>query len=166
MSSDLDFPVCIFRYPTEQNHHQWELVEQLYAWLEVDQDVSYPNEVGRIDASIIVCRVESNPADDDQVGSRAPVYRAASGKICVATGLIFVALNEGFTIEDCQSDLNKAGFEIQKRSPAGGVWLGHQSGSIQAALSCYSALAEFKELQSVEPQLLMQRAARNSRRSR
>jgi len=157
-----DFPQRLFRFPKEANK-KWELVNDLYAWLDLDRVEPLPDEVARIDPKTAICKVKENIEQVFQDGNQvAPVYRfGANGTLCVPTGLIFIILNEGCSIEECSEQISAAEFLIEKQSPAGGAWLRHQPGSIQSTLSCFGKLVEIEAVQSAEPQFLMQRGEKN-----
>ena len=164
MSPNFAVPHRLYRLPHEENK-EWELAEDLYARLGVASVGALADEVMRVDATTAVCRdnqkLDQAFQEDDQF---APVYRlATSEQLCVATGLVFVILNEGFKLEDCIEQISNTEFSVEKRSPAGGAWLCHQSGLVVPALIRYEKLAEIEAIQSVEPQFLMQRTLRNSK---
>ena len=163
MPTNPGVPQRLLRFPSEENK-EWELVEGLYARLGLSSIEALPDEVSRVDPSTAICRANDKLKQTFQEGEKfAPVYRQANSELlCVPTGLIFIILNEGFELEVCIGQISNAEFSVEKKSPTGGAWLGHQSGSIGSALNCFPKLFEIKEIQSVEPQFLLQRALRGA----
>lgn len=159
MHSSEEFPLRLCRFP-EGDGPQWELVDEFYGRLLANRNATLPNEVARIDSNTVICRVSLNSAEDARhIKENAPVYRLVpNGPLCVATGLVFVTLKDGFTLEQGCDSLKETGFVIDKQSPAGGAWLRHESGSISAALRCYLELGQLEAIRSVEPQFLVRRS--------
>ena len=159
MSLDFSFPRILSRFPTEANE-KWELVVDLYALTDLDSAELVSGEVLRIDRKIAICSANTNIErvfqTNDQV---APVYCLANnGSLGVPTGLIFIVLCDNYCLEECKEKIMVAGFLVNNQSPTGGAWLGHKSDSIHSALNCYRDLVRIEEIESAEPQILMQRA--------
>ena len=75
MNSKFSFPARLNRYPKYENHH-WELVEELYARLRVNENESIPDEVDRIGSNTVICRAsEGSEEDFEYENDHAPVYR-------------------------------------------------------------------------------------------
>jgi len=154
VNSKFGFPKRLARYPSDNDYH-WELVEELYARLRVGQGESFPDEINRIGANTVICRAtESSEQEVQYENDCAPVYRlGSSGQTCVATGLIFVTLNDGCTFADSHDSLQEAGFTIEK-----------QSGSIELALNSYSLLSQLEAIRTSEPQILLRLSSKGRRK--
>ncbi len=93
----------------------------------------------------------------------SPVYAPLGGdSLAVPTGQVFLRFRAGETVAAHREALQQAGFTITREldyAPEG-AWICASSGSIAEALSGLSALRSIDGVESVEPQLLMQRAWR------
>lgn len=93
----------------------------------------------------------------------SPVYAPLGGdSLAVPTGQVFLRFRAGETAAAHREALQQEGFTITREldyAPEG-AWICASSGSIAEALSGLSALRSIDGVESVEPQLLMQRAWR------
>lgn len=108
--------------------------------------------------------VRGSPATPLAAGQAlSPVYAPLGGdSLAVPTGQVFLRLRAGETLATHREALQQAGFTITREldyAPQG-AWICASSGSIAEALSGLSALRSIDGVESVEPQLLMQRARR------
>jgi len=127
VNSNLNFPAQLFRYPDDEDR-RWEIVDDLYAKSVSAADPPRSDEIIRIAPTTAVCRSTGEKNDCEKY---TPVYRQVPhGQICVATGLIFVTLEEGSSPDHLEELLKKVGFAVDSQSPTGGAWLRHISGSI------------------------------------
>ena len=92
-----------------------------------------------------------------------PVYAPlGGGSLAVPTGQVFLRFRAGETVAAHREALQHAGFTITREldyAPEG-AWVCASSGSIAESLSGLTALRSIDGVESVEPQLLMQRAWR------
>ena len=106
--------------------------------------------------AVIRGKPENESAAPDNVG---PVYELQpEGSPAVPTGRIFVRFAEGTNVDAFEERINQAGYEIIER-PAyapNAAWLGTRSDNIAAALKGIDALARLPDVESVEPQMLME----------
>ncbi|WP_216903805.1 hypothetical protein [Synechococcus sp. CCY 9618] len=94
----------------------------------------------------------------------SPVYAPKDGvSLACPTGRLFIRFREGDTVEAHRVELAQAGFPMAEgleHAPRAG-WLRARSGSIGDALAGVSRLEAMAGVESVEVQLLMQRAYRS-----
>ena len=161
VNSNLNFPAQLSRYPDDENR-RWEIVDDLYAKSVRAADPPKSDEVIRVDPTTAVCRSTEKKNDCAECG---PVYRLVPhGQICVATGLIFVTLEEASSYDQLEEAFKAVGFTIEEQSPTGGFWLRHKSGSIKSALENYLAVSKLKQVKTTEPQFLSQRVGKRGKR--
>jgi hypothetical protein len=94
-----------------------------------------------------------------------PVYSAGKeGPIAVPTGRVFVRLREGVRPDERRRQFADAGFEIEKILPyaPGAAWLRPAEGGVGEALDRMTVLEELPDVVHVEPQMLLERALRDS----
>ncbi len=113
-----------------------------------------------------ICVCSAGPGSDIEnlgTGEIAPVYRIGErGSLAVPTGRVFVRFEERTTLVSHLQEIERAGFVIQQvlsYAPQAG-WLQPQSGRITDALQDFPKLTRLPGIQTVEPQLLMQRELR------
>jgi hypothetical protein len=93
----------------------------------------------------------------------SPVYAPLGGNsLAVPTGQVFLRFRAGETVAAHREALQQAGFTITRELDVApqAAWIGASSGSIAEALSGLPRLRAIDGVESVEPQLLMQRAWR------
>jgi hypothetical protein len=96
-------------------------------------------------------------------GKLSPVYSLApGGSPAVPTGLIFVRLTEGIPVSKRDDEIKGAGYEIAEglAYAPNAAWLRARSGKIEDALKGLEALKKIPDVESVEPQMLMESARR------
>lgn len=92
-----------------------------------------------------------------------PVYALQpGGAIAVPTGLVFMRFAEGTTVEKHLEEIKQAGYEVAESLSYAphAAWLRARSGKMADALAHLDALEKIPEVQSVEPQMLMESARR------
>jgi len=93
----------------------------------------------------------------------SPVYAPLGGdSLVVPTGQVFLRFRAGESVAAHRDAVRQAGFTIAREldyAPQA-AWIRARSGSIAEALSGLSRLKAIDGVESVEPQLLMQRARR------
>lgn len=96
----------------------------------------------------------------------SPVYAqqsgGAQGSMAVPTGRVFIRFADAVKIEDRETEISNAGYELdQKLAYApNAAWLRARSGSIADALNDIAALQKLADVENIEPQLLMQASYR------
>lgn len=108
--------------------------------------------------------VQGSPASPLAPGQvLSPVYAPlGGGSLAVPTGQVFLRFRAGESVAAHRDALQQAGFSIAREldyAPQA-AWIRARSGSIAEALSGLSRLKAIDGVESVEPQLLMQRARR------
>jgi len=94
-------------------------------------------------------------------GAPTPMYQLdPSGPPAVPTGKILVRLPEGTNIESRRSDLERAGYELERSHPyaPNAGWVRPRDGKISTGLRNVEALMKLPGVEHVEPQMLMERA--------
>jgi hypothetical protein len=84
------------------------------------------------------------------------------GSTAKPTGRIFIRLADGVNISERSDEIEKAGYEIAEKidyAPNAG-WLTERSGSVEKALAGIEKLESIKDVENVEPQMLMKRVAK------
>lgn len=93
----------------------------------------------------------------------SPVYTLENnGTLTVPTGLVFIRFTEGVDIESQQAAINQAGYEVAKTlayAPNAG-WLRAKTNKIADALKGIAQLSAIKNVENVEPQMLIERQLR------
>lgn len=116
------------------------------------------------DEDICVCRAgQGSEIENLGTGQIAPVYRIGErGSLAVPTGRVFVRFEERTTLESHRQEIERAGFVIQQALPYApqASWLQPKSGHITDALQDFPKLTRLPGIQTVEPQMLMQRQLR------
>ncbi len=96
-------------------------------------------------------------------GKVSAVYTLVSGgSLAVPTGLVFVRFADGIDVNERKEELSKAGYEVTETlayAPAA-AWLKTRSEDIADALNGLAALERLPNVESVEPQMLMESARR------
>lgn len=96
-------------------------------------------------------------------GKVSAVYTLTSGgSLAVPTGLVFVRLADGLDVTRQTEAFADAGYEVAERLDyaPNAVWLKARSGDIADALNGLDALKKLPNVESVEPQMLMESARR------
>jgi hypothetical protein len=91
-------------------------------------------------------------------GKLSPVYTLhPGGSMAVPTGQVFVRFADGVKAEDRGEEIEAAGYKVaQKLAYApNAAWLRASSGSIADALNGIDELQKLKDVENVEPQMLM-----------
>ncbi len=84
------------------------------------------------------------------------------GTLAVPTGLIFVRLADGMDVNDSNKEFANAGYEVVERLAyaPNAAWLRARSGAIDAALNGIDGLVKLPNVESVEPQMIMESVRR------
>lgn len=105
-------------------------------------------------------------AEDDASGADTAggaIYRMQpGGSTAKPTGRVFIRLTDGINISERSDEIEKAGYEIAEKidyAPNAG-WLTERSGSVAKALAGIEKLESIKDVENVEPQMLMKRVAK------
>ena len=96
-------------------------------------------------------------------GKLSAVYSLTpSGSPAVATGLVFIRFADGVTIGERTQEIQEAGFEVAETLSyaPNAAWLRARSGDIADALNGLRAVEKISNVESVEPQMLMESARR------
>lgn len=113
------------------------------------------------DGKIAVFKVEPDaPAPDGKVGA---VYALIpGGSIAVPTGQVFIRLADGIDVSEHREELSSAGYKVAETLAyaPNAAWLQARSGDIADALNGLAALKQLPNVESVEPQMLMESVRR------
>lgn len=93
----------------------------------------------------------------------SPVYTLLpGGSPAVPTGLIFIRLEEGVPVGERKDKIKGAGYEVAESLAyaPNAAWLRARSGNIADALAGLKALEKLPDVESVEPQMLMESGRR------
>ena len=93
----------------------------------------------------------------------SPVYALVpGGSPAVPTGLIFLRLATGVSVDKLKDEIKGAGYEVAESLAyaPNAAWLRARSGNIEDALAGLEALEKLPQVESVEPQMLMESARR------
>ena len=93
----------------------------------------------------------------------SPVYALVpGGSPAVPTGLIFIRLADGIPIGKLKEEIRRAGYEVAESLAyaPNAAWLRARSGKIEDSLGGLKALEKLPDVESVEPQMLMESARR------
>ena len=116
------------------------------------------------EGTITVFRGEPDQSKLETAGDKlTPVYALGQGgSPAVPTGLVFLRLADGATIDESTQEINEAGFEVAETLAyaPNAAWLRARSGDIADALNGLKALEKIPSVESVEPQMLMEAARR------
>ncbi|MDZ8188651.1 MAG: hypothetical protein RMX96_27830 [Nostoc sp. ChiSLP02] len=99
--------------------------------------------------------------NQSQKNTSSPIYTLEPlGSPAVPTGLVFIRFAEGVNVESQLQAINQAGYAIEQTLPYAPhtAWLRHQSGNIANAIAGISQLEAIPNVESVEPQMLMERS--------
>lgn len=98
-----------------------------------------------------------------QPSTLTPVYRLhPDGPPAVPTGKVFIRFREGVDAATRRGEIERAGYEIIQTPPyaPSGAWVRSASGDTARALSDIAALEGLADVESVEPQMLIERDLR------
>ncbi|WP_375470950.1 hypothetical protein [uncultured Nostoc sp.] len=112
------------------------------------------------DGAIAVFSGEPNQSEQ---GILSPVYTLESNaSLAVPTGLVFIRFAEGVDVESQHEVINRAGYEVAERLSYAPhtAWLRAKSGNIVDAIAGIYRLEAIANVESVEPQMLMERSLR------
>ncbi|BDI17670.1 hypothetical protein ANSO36C_34720 [Nostoc cf. commune SO-36] len=107
--------------------------------------------------------VFSGEPNQSEQGVLSPIYTLQSnGSLAVPTGQIFIRFAEGVEVESQREAINQAGYEVAQSLPYAphSAWLRARSGKIVDAIAGISQLEAIANVESVEPQMLMERGMR------
>ena len=93
----------------------------------------------------------------------SPVYSLVpGGSPAVPTGLVFIRFAEGVPVDTLKKEIEGAGYEVAESLAyaPNAAWLRARSGEIEDALTGLKALEKLPQVESVEPQMLMESARR------
>ena len=114
-----------------------------------------PNQVYEIVSA------EDDASGDDTAGEA--IYRIhPGGSTAKPTGRVFIRFADAVNISERAGEIEKAGYEIAEKiayAPNAG-WLTERSGSVAKALAGIEKLESIKDVENVEPQMLMKRVAK------
>lgn len=99
----------------------------------------------------------------DAPGKLSAVYSLTpGGSPAVPTGLVFIRFADGVKIAERTKEIKEAGFEVAETLAyaLNAAWLRARSGDIADALNGLRALEKISNVESVEPQMLMETARR------
>jgi len=105
---------------------------------------------------------EGESARASMSGEVGPVYSLKGGGVAVPTGRVLVRFKEGVSVEERHSAIEQAGYTVAQvldYAPHA-AWLRTHSGNISDALNGLQSLKDIPDVENVEPQMLMRRAAR------
>lgn len=118
-----------------------------------------PEAVTTIGEEISVLRADPASIQDSRPDEQlTPVYALGGGeRYAVPTGLVFVLLDEGTEIGQCEQQIRNAGYEVVRRLEyaPNSAWLRSRSGEIDEALNGLKKLDAIPQIKNVEPQMLM-----------
>lgn len=128
------------------------------------EDRRQPDVVFYLEEERLVVRRKQQTAKPRPGASpTGPVYRVgARGPLAVPTGKVFVRFAEGQSVDGHRQEIEDAGFRIIEAlsyAPQAG-WLEASSGEITDAISRFADLNRISGIETVEPQMLMERQAR------
>lgn len=107
--------------------------------------------------------MQGNPTEATPAQTLSPVYTPQGGEsLAVPTGQVFIRFRENDTAEAHRNALEEAGYTIAQTldyAPQA-AWLRAASGDIADALAGVSKLGAIANVESIEPQMLMQRSLR------
>jgi hypothetical protein len=104
--------------------------------------------------AVTVEPLESAPAAHAEVG---PVYRLDSGAVAVPTGRALVRFGEGDRADRHREELEAAGYAVEGVPPYApqAAWVRAAEGGIAEALAGLDRLAGLRDVEHVEPELVM-----------
>ena len=158
------------KYPTElwvgagEKAQAYKLLPRFYAVHGAREDAGGPEPLQTFSEENIAV-FKGEPGETSAAGSRnlSPVYALhPGGSMAVPTGQVFIRFADGVKVEDRSEEIEKAGYEVaQKLDYApNAAWLHASSGSIADGLNAIDKLQKLKDVENVEPQMLMHAARR------
>lgn len=116
------------------------------------------------DGKIAVFKVDSDrDVTTAEEGKVSPVYAlTAGGSLAVPTGLVFIRLAAGLEVKALKDELSNAGYKVAETLAyaPNAAWLEPQSEDIADGLNGLAALEKLPNVESVEPQMLMESVRR------
>lgn len=141
----------------------YELATDRYAVHKAETRSAVDREGDLGDDSAVRVVMGQPSGDEVSGGGLGPVYRLKpAGTVAVPTGLIFIRFKPGVNAADRSADIRRSGYEVVETveyAPQS-AWLSVPSGDIAKALGGIVALERLADMENVEPQMLMPRAAR------
>jgi hypothetical protein len=117
-------------------------------------------EVARPESNVAICRRDVHRANDPATPTTTAVYQVGdNGPLGAPTGTLFIRLADDAKLTDLKDALAEIGLEVLRWSPGAGNsgWIKARSGSIEEAIHRIPQLSSLKEVQVVEPEMLMVR---------
>ena len=116
------------------------------------------------DGKIAIFKVEANNSlSAGKAGTVGAVYRLTpGGSLAVPTGRIFIRFAEGLDVNSVKEELDNAGYEVTETLAyaQNAAWLQTRSGEIADSLNGLAGLKKLPNVESVEPQMLMESVRR------
>jgi len=142
----------------------YELVSDLYAVHRERAGLAQGAELLLDEGKIAIFKVEANSSRSAAPeGNLSAVYRLTpGGSLAVPTGRIFIRFAEGLEVGASQEALSQAGYEVTETLAyaQNAAWLQTRSGDIADSLNGLAGLKELPNVESVEPQMLMESVRR------
>jgi hypothetical protein len=119
------------------------------------------NEDG-ITIDVLRSKGEGQRARVSPSGEVGPVYSLKGGGVAVPTGRVLIRFREGVPAEERRGEIERAGYTVAQvlDYAPNAAWLRARSGNISDALKHIQSLEGISDVENVEPQMLMRRAAR------
>lgn len=142
----------------------YTLVPELYAVHRQQVEAGAQPEQLLNDGKIAVFKVEPNREPTTAVKDKvSPVYALTpGGSLAVPTGLVFIRLADGLDVNSIKEEVSNAGYKVTETLSyaPNAAWLQSRSEDIADGLNGLAALAKLPNVESVEPQMLMESARR------
>lgn len=142
----------------------YELVSDLYAVHQERARLAEGAEQLLDDGKIAIFKVDANSSRlAAPQGMVSAVYRLSpGGSLAVPTGRIFIRFAEGLEVGASQEALSNAGYEVTETLAyaRNAAWLETRSGDIADSLNGLAGLKNLPNIESVEPQMLMESVRR------
>ena len=130
-----------------------------------DKFADYPAKIrSRTQAPYVTYELVASDDEPSNAKTAAGViYRIQpGGSTAEPTGRVFIRFPDGINISERATEIEKAGYEIAEKidyAPNAG-WLTERSGSVAKAITGIEKLESIKDVENVEPQMLMKRVAK------
>lgn len=115
------------------------------------------------DGKIAIFKGDTPPSAAAGDGNVSAVYTLAQGgSLAVPSGLVFIRLADGLDVNENTEAFADAGYEVAERLAyaPNAAWLQARSGDIADALNGLEELRKLSNVESVEPQMLMESVLR------